>query len=56
MSVVNGAWKMWRTSPGFSQRIVLTPNDDGRSMTAVVERSSDGEKWDADFDMIFSKA
>jgi hypothetical protein len=55
MSAANGAWEMWRMSPGFSQRIALRSTDGGRAMTAVLERSADGQKWDHDFDMVFSR-
>ena len=55
MAKVNGGWKMWRTSPDFSQRMTLTLNDDSRAMSALLERSIEGEKWDHDFDMTFTK-
>ena len=54
MQVLNGVWTMWRTSPGLSQRIMLTPLEGGRAMTAVLEKSSDGKRWDHDIDRYFS--
>ena len=55
MSVGDGAWKVWRDAPGFSQRFTGTFSDDGNTITAQWEYSSDGSKWEHDFDMTYKK-
>lgn len=56
MSLMNLVWKISRSSPGFSQRFTATLSDSGTDINGSWERSSDGTKWDHDFDMVFSKA
>ena len=54
MSLENEDWKMWRSSPGFSQRFIGTVRD--TAMTGYWEKSSDGTNWELDFEMVFTKA
>lgn len=56
MSFSQGTWKMWRNSPGFSQRFEGKFNQDGNSITAYWEKSSDGATWEHDFDVLYTKA
>lgn len=55
MSFANGVWKMWRTSPEFSQRFEGKLSDDGSTITAHWEKSSDGSTWEHDFDVTYTK-
>jgi hypothetical protein len=55
MSLSDGIWKMWRSSPGFSQRFEGKLSRDGNTITAYWEKSSDGEIWEHDFDVRYSK-
>jgi len=55
MSFKDGVWKMWRNSPGFSQRFrgILGKNN---TITAKWEKSRDGQKWEHDFDVKYAKS
>ena len=55
MSLSNGVWKLWRDAPGFSQRFTGTFSADGYTITVRLEKSSDGVKWEHDFDLIYTK-
>jgi hypothetical protein len=55
MSLEDTAWRVWRDFPGFSQRFLGTFSEDGRSITAAWEKSSDGSKWEHDFDLRYTK-
>jgi hypothetical protein len=55
MSLQGGAWKMWRNSPGFSQRFQGQLSDDGNIIDAVWEKSLDGIKWEHDFDVKYTR-
>ncbi|MGH2542744.1 MAG: hypothetical protein ACRDIB_08105 [Ardenticatenaceae bacterium] len=56
MSLSDGAWKLWRESPGFSQRFTGTFSDDGNTITGFWEKSSDSLKWELDFDLTYTRA
>jgi len=53
MSLRDGVWKLWRESPGFSQRFTATLGDG--AITGFWEKSSDGETWERDFDITYTK-
>jgi hypothetical protein len=53
MSLEDETWKIWRFSPGFSQRFKGTVRDN--VMTGFWEKSSDGMSWELDFEMVFTK-
>jgi hypothetical protein len=53
MSLEGEVWKIWRSSPGFSQRFKGTVRDN--VMTGFWEKSSDGTSWELDFEMVFTK-
>jgi hypothetical protein len=55
MSLEHGQWKQWRQAPGFSQRFIGTFSEDGRTITARWELSSDGEQWERDFDLTYTR-
>jgi hypothetical protein len=55
MSLRDGVWKLWRDSPGFSQRFTGTFGDDGNTITGFWEKSGDGEAWEHDFDLAYTK-
>lgn len=55
MSFSEHVWKIWRTSPGFSQRFEGKLNTNGRTITANWEKSSDGITWEHDFNVTYIK-
>ena len=55
MSFSDGIWKMWRHSPGFSQRYAAKLSPDGDTILASWEKSVDGQKWEHDFDITYTR-
>jgi hypothetical protein len=55
MSLEGGVWKMWRESPGFSQRMTGMLSSDGNTMTCHGELSRDGERWEHDLDVTYTR-
>lgn len=55
MSLRDGVWKLWRQSPGFSQRFMGTFGDGGNTITGFWEKSGDGSTWEHDFDLTYTK-
>jgi hypothetical protein len=55
MSFLEGIWKIWRNSPDFSQRFEGKFSDDGNTITAHWEKSSNGSTWKHDFDVTYKK-
>jgi hypothetical protein len=51
----DGVWKMWREAPGFFQRFTGKISTDGNTITARWERSSDGQHWEQDFDLVYTR-
>jgi hypothetical protein len=51
MSFEKGIWKIWRTSPDFTQRFEGKLSEDKNTITGHWGKSSDGEKWEHDFDI-----
>jgi hypothetical protein len=49
MSFKNGEWKMWRGAQGFSQRFNGVLGESRKTITAEWEKSDDGQKWEHDF-------
>jgi len=56
MTLSGGIWTIWRDFPGFSQRFIGTFSEDGNAITASWEKSSDGSKWEHDFDLKYTKS
>lgn len=48
-------WTLWRDFPGFSQRFHGSFSEDHNTITARWEQSSDGSKWEHDFDVMYTK-
>jgi hypothetical protein len=46
---------LWRESPGFHQRFTGAFSDDGDTLTAMWERSPDGQEWTRDFDVVYRR-
>lgn len=55
MSFEEQVWKMWREAPGFWQRYEGRMSQDGQTITARWEKSSDGRVWEQDFDVTYTK-
>jgi hypothetical protein len=55
MSFSDGTWKMWRSSPGFSQRFEGKLSRDGDMITAYWEKSTGGEIWEHHFDVRYTR-
>jgi hypothetical protein len=55
MSLEGGVWKMWRESPGFSQRVTGTVSSDGNTITCQGELSRDGSMWEQDLDVTYTR-
>ena len=55
MSFSENVWKMWRESPDFWQRYEGTLSNDGKTITAHWQKSSDGTTWEHDFDLTYTK-
>lgn len=55
MNFSDGVWKMWREAPGFWQRYESTLSKNGTTITARWEKSSDGTRWEHDFDLTYTK-
>ncbi|MDQ7903945.1 hypothetical protein RB614_05340 [Phytohabitans sp. ZYX-F-186] len=48
-------WTVWREAPGFGQRFTGTLSDDGRTIDGQWEISRDGETWDVDFAITYTR-
>lgn len=55
MSLAGGVWKMWRDSPGFSQRLTGTFSEDGNTITVHGALSRDGSAWEQDLDVTYTR-
>jgi hypothetical protein len=55
MSLLDGVWRLWRDGEPFSQRFTGTIAEDGRTIAGRWERAGDGETWEADFDLNYTK-
>jgi len=49
-------WQWWRNSPDFSQRCVVTIAADGRTMASSGQLSRDGERWEPDLQLTYTRA
>jgi hypothetical protein len=56
MTFSGGIWTLWRDFPGFSQRFHATFSEDHNVITARWEKSSDGSKWEHDFDITYTRS
>jgi hypothetical protein len=55
MTLEDGVWRQWRAAPGFHQRFTGAISEDGATITAMWEFSSDGESWRKDFDLVYRR-
>ncbi len=56
MSLENGIWKIWgKAGPGFYQRFEGRFNSDNSIIPGWWEKSTDGKKWNLDFEVLFKK-
>lgn len=55
MTLEGGVWKMWRESPGFSQRMTGRFSQDGDTITVRGELSRDGTHWERDLDVTYTR-
>jgi hypothetical protein len=55
MSLEAGVWRMWRTVPGFAQRMTGRFSDDGAAISVRGELSRDGETWEQDLDVDYRR-
>jgi hypothetical protein len=55
MSLKDGLWKLWRNSPGFSQRFEGKFSEDHNTIIGRWEKSLDGSTWEHDFDLTYMK-
>ena len=55
MSLNDGVWRMWRESSDFSQHFTGTFSEDGDTITAQWEKSSDYSNWEHDFDLTYTR-
>lgn len=53
MSFKKNEWKIWRNSPGFSQRFLGILSKGKKTIKAYWEKSSNGKKWERDFDVLY---
>jgi hypothetical protein len=56
MTLSGGIWTLWRDFPGFSQRLHGTFSENNNTITARWEKSSDGSKWEHDFDITYTRS
>jgi hypothetical protein len=60
MSVTDGVWRLWRDAPDFSpldfsQRYTGTFADNDKTITGSWEISHDGETWEHDFELTYTR-
>ncbi len=55
MSFADGVWKLWRDGAPFAQRFTGKFSEDGRTITGRWELQREGEPWETDFDITYSK-
>ena len=56
MSFSESVWRMWRESAGFWQRYEGKLSKNGNTITAHWEKSSDGTKWEHDFNITYTRS
>ncbi len=54
-SLEGRVWKFWRNAPGFWQRYTGTFSDDGNTIVSHGELSKDGQHWENDLDLIYTR-
>lgn len=54
-SLRDNEWRWWRNAPDFSQRFVGTIAVDGRTIVSRGEYSRDGEHWEPDLALTYTR-
>jgi hypothetical protein len=55
MSFDERVWRIWRSAPGFNQRFGGRLSAHGRTIEAHWDKSADGETWERDFDLTYTR-
>jgi hypothetical protein len=55
MFLEGGDWKMWRESPGFSQRMIGKFSNGENTITVHGELSRDGSTWEQDLNVTYTR-
>jgi hypothetical protein len=55
VTLEGGVWKMWRDSPGFSQRMTGTFSEDANTITVHGELARDASHWEQDLNVTYTK-
>lgn len=55
MSFENNTWKIWRNAPGFVQSFESKVSKDKNTITGAWGKSTDGKKWEHDFDLTYTR-
>jgi len=55
MTLEGHEWRMWREAPEFNQRFLGRISKDGGVIAAQWEVSRDGDNWEVDFDLTYTK-
>jgi hypothetical protein len=55
MTLERGIWKMWRDTPGFSQRMTGTFSESGDTITVIGELSRAGSGWEQDLNVVYTR-
>ncbi len=56
MSFLDGHWRLWRNSPGFSQCFEGRVSPDEKTITSHWEKSFDATTWEHDFDITYTRS
>jgi len=55
ISLEDGVLMLWRDDPDFAQRYTGSFGPDGMTVTGAWERCDDGETWEHDFSLMYTK-
>jgi hypothetical protein len=55
MGLRDGEWTLRRAGEPFAQRFTGTFSDDGGTITGRWELAEDGEDWQTDFEVIYTR-
>jgi hypothetical protein len=55
VSVSEREWRWWRNDPEFSQRMIGTIANDGKTIRARGEYSRDGGAWEPDLELTYTR-
>ena len=55
MSLSGSTWKMWRSSPGFSQRFIGTFSEDNKTIAGKWELAENSSAWKPDLEVTYTR-